>query len=227
MNGWRAAVLVAFATAVACGAMSTATLGVAAGLIAAAVICCLAVGPASRRNLQRTEAVARFAAILANQASVAPTVTAALERAAPLVGGTVGRHAHRLVDECRSLGVDAAAQRFAHDAATPAAHWLADVLAIAARSGAQWVKIMRVLEAEASAVAATARHFHRRVAATMTSLVAATLMGVGIVVGTSMLNPTTWAWLTSSQGGAVALVCALATALFTGRLLFGCAEHLR
>lgn len=219
--------LVGAAAAIVCGTMTTTTLGIAAGLIGGLVTCCLVVGPASRRNLARTDAVARFAAMLANQASVAPTVTAALERAAPLVGGSVGRQAHQLVDDCRSLGVDEAAQRFADQAATPAAHWLADVLVIAARSGAQWVKIMRVLEAEAGAVAATARHFHRRVAATMTSLVVAILMGVAIVVGTSMLNPTTWAWLTSSQGGSVALVSALMTTLFTGRLLFGCAELLR
>ncbi len=227
MIGWRTALLAGLAAGVACGATTTSTLGVAAGLIAGATAGCLAVGPASRRNQERTDALARFAAILANQASVAPTVTAALERAAPLVGGAVGRYAHELVDECRSLGIDVAAHRFASVAQTPAAYWLADVLAIAARSGAGWVKIMRVLEAEAAAVAATARHFHRRVAATMTSLVAAILMGVAIVVGTSMLNPTTWAWLTSSQGGAVALICALAVALFTARLLLGCAELLR
>ena len=45
--------------------------------------------------------------------------------------------------------------------------WLADVVAVAAASGGQWVPILGALESEAAEAAATARHFHRHVAANL------------------------------------------------------------
>ncbi|HCB36832.1 MAG TPA: hypothetical protein DEP66_01080, partial [Acidimicrobiaceae bacterium] len=218
---------VAAAAGAAAALLTSPPLGVAAAVVVGVSLMCFATVPFSSRSVAAAESTARFAAVLANQATVSRTVTEALARAAPLIDGPVGVAARALVDDCRSIGVEAAAQRFAERVATPAASWLADVIGIAAAGGGQWAPIMAVLETEAAEVATTARHFHRHVAATLNQLGVATLLGAGIVVGAALLNPESWTWLTAGDGAGIALAMAAVAALTSWKLLSGAWEVLR
>lgn len=206
---------------------SSAALGLAAGVITAVSAMCLATSPLSKRKVAAAEAIARFASIVANQATVSRTVTEAISRAAPLIDGPVGQAADTLVRECRTIGINAAAQRFPQRANTPAAGWLAEVIASAATSGGQWASAMTVLEAEAAEAAATARHFHRHISVALTQVAVATLMGVAIVVGSARINATAWDWFLHGGGATVGLAATAVVALLTWKLLFGAWELLR
>ena len=202
----------------------------AAGLTAAIVgICswCVACVAQSRQRVLSAESVAQFAAILANQAQVSRTVVDALETSAPLASGPIARTASALVDECRSVGVEAAAQRFADNADDAVGAWLADVVAVAAASGGQWVPILGVLESEAAEAAATARHFHRHVAANLPQLGLAALLGAGVAVGSALVSPDAWAWMTGPQGQRVGLAAVVVAVAISARPLASAWESLR
>ena len=190
----------------------------AAGLAGAVVgICawCAAVIVRSRRRVSTAESVAQFASILSNQAQVSRTVVDALETAAPLASGPIAETATRFVSECRSAGVEAAAQRFVTGTEGAVAAWLADAVAVAASSGGAWVPILEVLESEAAEAAATARHFHRHVAANLPQLGLSAALGAAVALGSAMVSPDAWEWLTGTQGqraglAAVAIAAAIA-----------------
>ena len=202
----------------------------AAGLSGAIVgICswCAACVARSRRNVAAAESVAQFAAVLANQAQVSRTVVDALETAAPLATGPIAKTASRLVDECRSVGVEAAAQQFADGADGPVAAWLADVVAVAAASGGQWVPILGVLEAEAAEAAGTARHFNRHVAANLPQLALAAVLGAAVAVGSALVSPDAWEWMTGPQGQRVGLAAVVIAVVTCARPLSSAWETLR
>ena len=180
----------------------------------------------SRRNLRVAEGVSRLVAMTANQATVAPTVQAALAASAPLVDGRVGEAARRLVAECATLGVPAAAARFAE--ALPeaqSARWMADCVSVTAVSGGAWVDTMWKLEAEAAAAAATARLFHRRVAAVYPQVVVTVMVGTALVGGLRWVVPDAWVWLTVGVGQAVALAATLVVALLVVALILSPARR--
>ena len=194
----------------------------AAGLAGAVVgICawCTAVILRSRRRVAAAESVAQFASILANQAQVSRTVVDALETAAPLATGPIAETASRFVSECRSAGVEAAAQRFATGTEGAVAAWLADAVVVAASSGGEWVPILGVLEAEAAENAATARHFHRHVAANLPQLGLSAALGSAVALGSALVSPDAWAWLTGSQGQRVSLAAICVAAAICTRPL--------
>ncbi|WP_419944426.1 hypothetical protein [Candidatus Poriferisodalis sp.] len=202
----------------------------AAGLAGAVVgICawCAAVAVRSRQRVSAAESVAQFASILANQAQVSRTVVDALETAAPLATGPIARTAARFVSECRSVGVEAAAQRFATGAEGAVAAWLADAVAVAAASGGEWVPILGVLESEAAEDAATARHFHRHVAANLPQLALSAALGAAIALGSALVSPEAWEWLTGVQGQRVGLAAITIAALICARPLVSAWEQTR
>ncbi len=85
---------------------------VAAALCTASCMAALKVMRASRRWRTTAEGTARLASVLANQASVAVTVTDALRRAADVVHGPIGEAAADMASDAETLGVDVAAERF-------------------------------------------------------------------------------------------------------------------
>jgi len=183
-----------------------------AGGVAGICTWCAAIMIRSRQRVASAESVAQFASILANQAQVSRTVIDALETAAPLAVGPIAETAARFVSECRSAGVEAAAQRFATGTEGAVAAWLADAVAVAAASGGEWVPILGVLESEAAEAASTARHFHRHVAANLPQLGLAAALGTAVALGSALVSPDAWAWLTGPQGQRVGLA-ALAIAV--------------
>lgn len=141
--------------------------------------------------------------------------------------GRVGEAARRLVDECATLGVPAAAARFAE--ALPeaqAARWVADCVTVTAVSGGAWVDTMWKLEAEAAAAAATARLFHRRVAATYPQIVVTVAVGAGLVAGLRWVVPDAWAWIAAGVGQAVALAGTLVVVMLVYALVLSPARRL-
>ena len=142
---------------------AAATLVVAAGLAPghaaaaaiSAVVCAATVNVllASRRWGSTADGVARLAGVLANQASVAVTVTDAVGRAAPLVSGSIRKAAMAMAAECETIGVDVAAERFAARVPSSAARALADLVTISAEGGGRWAETVEVLEQEASQAA--------------------------------------------------------------------------
>ncbi len=202
----------------------------AAGLAGAVVgvgAWCTACIVRSRQRVNAAESVAQFASILANQAQVSRTVVDALETAAPLATGPIAQTAARLVDECRNVGVEAAAQQFAAGSDGPLAAWLADVVAVAAASGGQWVPILGVLEGEAAEAAATARHFHRHVAANLPQLGLAAALGAAVALGSALVSPDAWEWLSGTQGQRVGLAATVVAVAISVRPLSSAWEMLR
>ena len=203
------------------------TAGAVAGAVSGICSWCLVAVPTSRRRVHAAESAAQFAAILANQAQVSRTVVDALETAAPLATGPIAGAAAQLVRDCHSLGVEVAAQRFGAAADSPAGEWLADVVAVAAASGGEWLPILGVLEAEAAETAATARRFHRQVASNLPQLALAALLGTAIAVGSALVSPDAWAWLAGPQGQKVGLVAAALAVVICARPLSAAWEMLR
>lgn len=198
---WAVAGIAAFIAGLAFGPAAAGLAGAVAGIGA----WCAAVMVRSRLRVAAAESVAQFASILANQAQVSRTVVDALETAAPLATGPVAETAARFVSECRSVGVETAAQRFATGTEGAVAAWLADAVAIAASSGGEWVPILGVLESEAAEAASTARHFHRHVAANLPQLGLSTALGTAVALGSALVSPEAWAWLVGPQGQRVGL----------------------
>ena len=202
----------------------------AAGLTAAVVgvgAWCLATVVRSRRRVAAAESVAQFAAVLANQAQVSRTVVDALETSAPLASGPMARTVARFVAECRSIGVEAAAQQFAAGDEGAVAAWLADAVAVAASSGGEWVPILEVVESEATEAAVTARHFHRHVAANLPQLGLASTLGAAVALGSALVSPDAWAWLSGPQGQRVGLAATVIGVALCARPLATAWEMLR
>lgn len=220
---WGLAGAGALVTVIAAGPGPAAVVGVVVGICS----WCAAVLPRSRRRVQSAESMAQFAAVLANQAQVSRTVVDALETAAPLATGPTAQAATKLVSECRSLGVESAALQFAADADTPAAQWLADVVAVAAASGGQWVPILGVLETEAAEAAATARHYHRKIAANLPQLGLSAALGTAVATGSALVSPDAWAWLAGPQGQRLGLAAVVLAAAICFRPLAAAWELLR
>ncbi len=200
-------------------------LGLAAGHAVAAAICAVVCTSAvkvlvmSRRRVAVAEGVARFASVLANQASVAVTAADAVARAAPLVSGTVGEAATAMAADCESVGVDIAAERFAARVPSAVAGSLADLIAISAEGGGRWAETVTVIEAEASQTAATARLFHARVAVAMPTLALVVLLGAALVAGAGQVATDVGEWLAGGQGAALLVAGAVAMAALSARVL--------
>ena len=214
---------VAFVAGLAYGPTAAGVAGAVVGIGAWCAACIVR----SRQRVDAAESVAQFAAILANQAQVSRTVVDALETSAPLATGPVAQTVARLVEECRSAGVETAAQRFAAGAEGALAAWLADVVAVAAASGGQWVPILGVLEAEAAEAAATARHFHRHVAANLPQLGLAAALGAAVALGSALVSPDAWAWLSGAQGQRIGLAATVIALAISARPLSSAWEMLR
>ena len=202
----------------------------AAGLAAAVTgigAWCAACVLRSRRRVLVAESVAQFAAVLANQAQVSRTVVDALETSAPLASGPMAQTAARFVAECRSVGVEAAAQHFAAGDEGAVAAWLADAVAVSASSGGEWVPILEVVESEAAEAAVTARHFHRHVAANLPQLGLAAALGAAVALGSALVSPDAWAWLSGLQGQRVGLAATVVGVALCVRPLATAWEMLR
>ena len=211
--GGAVAAAVAMAAGLAVGHAAAAAISVA--VCAAAVKVLLA----SRRWNSTAEGVARLAGVLANQASVAVTVTDAIGRAAPLVSGSIGRAVKALAADCETVGVDVAAERFAARVPASAARSLADLIAISAEGGGRWVETVEVLEQEAAQAAATARMFHARVAVTMPTLALVVVLGAGLVAGAAWSADDVGAWLAGPGGAALLLGGSAVVAVLCARVL--------
>ena len=211
------------AAAVAGAAMMVAGPGilhaVAAAVCAVVCVASIAVVVASRRWTSTTEGVARLAGVLANQASVAVTVSDAVARAAPLVTGAVGEAAAALADDAEMVGIDIAAERFASRVRSSTARSLADLVAVSAQGGGRWAETARVLEAEASQAAVTARLFHSKVAAAMPTVALVVVMSAGLVAGVGYTAADVSAWLASTQGGTLMVASALVAAALAARVI--------
>ena len=193
----------------------------AAAATVGAVVCTSAIKVlvASRRRMATAEGVARLAGVLANQASVAVTVSDAVAKAAPLVSGPVGAAAVAMAEDCEVLGVEAAARRFAARVPSAVAGSLADLVAVAAEGGGRWARTVEVLEAEASQAAASARLFHGRVAAAMPTLALVVVLGAGLIGAAGLVATDVGEWLTGRQGAALLLTGATVIAVLSARVL--------
>ncbi|MYB28715.1 MAG: hypothetical protein F4X38_06195 [Acidimicrobiaceae bacterium] len=220
----RARIPAELPAAAAAGSVMT-VLGLTAGHAAAAAICAVVCTSAlkvlvmSRRRVAVAEGVARFASVLANQAAVAVTAADAVARAAPLVSGGVGEAAAAMATDCKSVGVDIAAERFAARVPSAVAGSLADLIAISAEGGGRWAETVAVLEAEASQTAMTARLFHARVAVAMPTLALVVLLGAGLVAGAGQVATDVGAWLAGGRGAALLMAGAVVIAAFSARVL--------
>ena len=200
-------------------------LGLAAGHAAAAAACAavstaaLKVLLGSRRQVATAEGVARLAGVLANQASVAVTVSDAVAKAAPLVSGPVGAAATALAEDFEIVGVDAAARRFATRVPSAVAGSLADLVAVAAEGGGRWTQTVEVLQAEATQTAATVRLFHSRVATAMPTLALVVLLGAGLVAGAGQVATDVGDWLAGPQGAALLATGAAVIVALSARVL--------
>ncbi len=195
--------------------------GHAAAAAISAVVCAAAVKVllVSRRWNSTAKGVARLAGVLANQASVAVTVTDAIARAAPLVSGSIGRATTALAADCEALGVDVAAERFAARVPSSAARSLADLIAVSAEGGGRWAETVEVLEEEASQAAATARMFHAQVAATMPTLALVVVLGAGLVAGAAWSAHDVGSWLAGPGGATLLLGGSAVVAVLSARVL--------
>lgn len=191
----------------------------AAAICAVVCVAALRVVVASRRWTSSAEGVARLAGVLANQASVAVTVSDAVARAAPLVTGTVGEAAAALAADAERVGIDIAAQRFASRVRSATARSLADLVAVSAEGGGRWVEGARVLEAEASQAAVTARLFHSKIAAAMPTVALVVVLSAGLVTGVGYLAADVSTWLASTEGGTLMAVAALVAAVLAARVI--------
>ena len=201
--GVRFTVLHALAAAV-CGGVCAASLSVVAD---------------SRRWTATAEGMARLAGVLANQATVATTVADAVARAAPLVTGPVGEAAATLAAEAETVGIDVAAERFAVRVRSTTARSLADLVSISAEGGGKWADTARVLEAEASQAAVTARLFHSRVAAALPTVALVVFLSAGLVAGVGFTAADVAAWLAGPRGATLMFGGALITAALTARVI--------
>lgn len=197
------------------------TAGHAAAAAMSAVVCTSAtkVLVTSRRRAATDEGVARLAGVLANQASVAVTVSDAVAKAAPLVSGPVGHAAVAMAADCGTVGVDVAAERFAARVPSEVAGSLADLVAISAEGGGRWAETVAVLEAEASQTAATARLFHARVAMAMPTLALVVLLGAGLIAGAGQVATDVGAWLASTRGAMLLAAGSAVIAALSARVL--------
>ncbi len=220
---WLLSGAAAFVTGLAFG---PAAAGLASAVVGLGAWCAATVVRSSRR-VAAAESVAQFAAVLANQAQVSRTVVDALETSAPLASGPIAQTAAKFVAECRSIGVEAAAQRFAAGDEGAVAAWLADAVAVAASSGGEWVPILEVVESEAAEAAATARHFHRHVAANLPQLGLAAALGAAVALGSALVSPDAWAWLSGPQGQRVGLAATVVGVALCARPLASAWEMLR
>ncbi len=212
---WTLAGSAAFVAGLVFGPAAAGIAGVVVGICAWSA----AVMVRSRQRTAAAESVAQFASILSNQAQVSRTVVDALETAASLATGPIAQTAKGFVAQCRSVGVDAAAQQFAAANHSAVAAWLADAVAVAASSGSEWMPILEVLESEAAQAASTARHFHRHVAANLPQLGLSAALGTAVAVGSALVSPEAWAWLTGSQGQRVGLAAITIAAAICARPL--------
>ena len=223
-RGRRRRVPVASLAAAAAGAaVMVAGPGVLHAVTAAvcAVVCVAALGVVvtSRRWTSTAEGVARLAGVLANQASVAVTVTDAVARAAPLVTGPVGEAAAAFAADAETVGIDIAAQRFAARVRSSTACSLADLVAVSAEGGGRWAETARVLEAEASQAAVTARLFHSKIASAMPTVALVVVLSAGLVVGVGYTAADVSVWLSSTQGGTLMVAAALVAAALAARVI--------
>ncbi|MYA13973.1 MAG: hypothetical protein F4Z26_04560 [Acidimicrobiaceae bacterium] len=173
----------------------------------------------SRRWTATAEGVARLAGVLANQATVAVTVTDAVARAAPLVTGPVGEAAATLATEAETVGIDIAARRFAARVRSATAQSLADLVSVSAEGGGKWAETARVLEAEASQAAVTARLFHSRVAAALPTVALVVFLSAGLVAGVGFAAADVADWLVGTQAATLMFGGALITAALTARVI--------
>ena len=173
----------------------------------------------SRRWTATTEGVARLAGVLANQATVATTVADAVARAAPLVTGPVGDAAATLAAEAETVGIDVAAERFAVRVRSTTARSIADLVSVSAEGGGKWADTARVLEAEASQAAVTARLFHSRVAAALPTVALVVFLSVGLVAGVGLTATDVADWLAGTQGATLMVGGALITAALVARVV--------
>lgn len=174
---------------------------------------------ASRRWCITAEAVARLAAVLANQAAVAVTASDALRRAAPLISGPVGAAALAMAEDCEAVGLQAAAEGFAARVDTEAAQSLADLVAVSSSGGGKWAATAAVLETEASQAAVTARLFRARVAGSMPAVVVTLALGAGIVVGAAWTTRDVAQWLFAGDGTGVLLAASAMAAAVCARVV--------
>lgn len=173
----------------------------------------------SRRWTATTEGVARLAGVLANQATVATTVADAVARAAPLVTGPVGEAAATMAAEAETVGIDIAAERFAVRVRSTTARSLADLVSVSAEGGGKWAETARVLEAEASQAAATARLFHSRVATGLPTVALVVFLSAGLVAGVGFTAADVADWLAGTQAAALTIGGALIIAALTARVV--------
>lgn len=202
-------------------------IGLAAAIVAALAGWSLAIRARSVLNVAEADQIAQFTSALANQATVAPTVTEAIKDAAPLVTGRVGQAARTMAEEVWIGSLPEAADRFAAAVGRPLAAMTANVLIEAHSGGIQWAKLVDILDTEAAAAAETARHYHRHVGKTMSQIVITLVMAIGVVALTGMLADTSGQWLVSGDGQTIILSAAAVLGLLHAWVLGRAQRELR
>lgn len=188
-------------------------LAAAAALIGLTCARCFAAHRRATQSTRTSADVARYIGMVANQASVTPTVQETLRSAAPMVTGEVGYYATRFADDCRVLGVPSAGARFAAAVRVPAARWLADLATTTSAGGGAWGDALWRLEKEAANAAAVARFYQRKVAVAFPQMIVTILLGCGMVGALPLLSPDLQDWLYGGLGQVVSLGVAAVVAI--------------
>ena len=231
-SGWRgplpAVGLAGAAMAAVLAATGSAAAAAASGAVVTVGVAAATTALASRRAVSTAEAMAKLAVVLVNQTTVAASSSEAIARAGKLVPGPAGEAARQMAEDFKTMGMAAAATRFAHRVGHPSGAWLGDILVVSASTGARWGDAMGVFEQETAAAATTARHFHSEVASKMGMLVATAAVGAGVIALTAVAVPDVGSWLLrSNQGGAVLLGASLLAGLLAARPLLGARARLK
>ena len=179
---------------------------VALGMVAAATGRVLRLSVDMRLAAAHTESISRFATVLANQATAAPSVTVAIETAAVWATGSVAPAARNLAAGMQTLGVFGACSQFADEIAHPLGSALAATITSAHRSGSEWAKPVSTLAQQADQTAVSMRLLERHVGSKMPMLAALGMLGAGLLIGFGVVMPDLRPWYSTPTGQATVML---------------------
>ena len=207
------------AAAAALVLMRDAAAAASIGVVVASATRVLRLSADIRRTAAHTASISRFATLLANQATAAPTVPAAAAAAAAWASGSVEPAARNLAAGMRSLGVRAACERFADEVAHPLGTALAATVAAAYTSGGAWGEPLQALAQQADQTSGSVRLLQRSVGSKMPVMAAIGGLGIAILVATVLLMADLRPWYSTRAGQATILLTSLLYAALCYRIL--------
>ena len=172
-----------------------------------------------RRVAAHTASISRFATLLANQATAAPTVPTAVTNAAQWASGSVEPAARNLAAGMESLGIRAACERFESEVVHPLGGALAATITAAHASGSEWASPLQALAKQADQTAGSVRLLQRSVGSKMPVMAGIGGLGIAILVGTAQFMPDLRPWYGTPAGQTTIILTGLIYAMFCYQIL--------